>query len=122
MLTSNDIHAVGISCLADAVGHTGNIKNLSEIYLSKNPLGLEGAIASGRLLSGSHCQLKTLALSRCQLTTICDEDIDTNLQSHDDKVTIEAALIQDAALHLCQMAPKHTITSLILNENCFMGV
>ncbi len=119
ILTSNDIHAVGISYLAEAIDHSGNIKSLNTIYLNKNPLCLEGAIASGRLLSCSHCHLKTLALSKCRLTTICDERIDTNSQG---AVTTEAALIQDAALQLCQMEPQHTIRSLILNGNCFMGV
>ena len=122
-LTNNTIHAIGVSCLADAICNSGKIKNLSKLYLSNNPLGLEGAIASGRLLNGSHCSLKTLALSKCQLTQICnDGTIDTNSQSHDDSVTVEAALTQDVALQLCQMTPKYTITSLILNGNCFMGV
>ena len=119
MLINNDIHAIGVSCLAVAISHTGNIKSLSNLDLSENPLGLEGAIISGRLLSDSYCQLKTLALSRCQLTTV---GIDFNSQCHDDRVTIEAALIQDAALQLCQMAPQPTITSLILNGNSFVGV
>lgn len=122
VLTSNDIHAVGIFYLADAIGHSGNIKKLNEIYLSKNPLGIEGAIASGRLLSGSRCKLVTLSLSRCQLTTIYDERIDTNSQGHDSTVITEEGLIRDAALQLRQMAPQHTITYLILNGNCFTGV
>ena len=122
VLTSNDIHAVGIYCLADAIDQSGNIKNLNKIYLSKNPLGLEGVIASGRLLSGSRCKLEILALSRCQLTTIGDERIDTNSQGHDSTVITEEGLIRDAALQLRQMAPQHTIRFLILNGNCFTGV
>ena len=58
-LADNDIHASSISCLADAV-RSGELKlvHVSQIHsalnLSANPLGLEGIIAIGRMLSSSH--------------------------------------------------------------------
>ena len=59
-LKDNGIHATGVSCLADAVC-SGKIvlKGLwtSKLDLSDNPLGLEGTVAIGRMLSSNHCQL-----------------------------------------------------------------
>ena len=74
-LTHNNIGATGISGLADAVS-IGKLElmeldtsTLCKLSLDTNPLGLEGAVAVGRMLMGSHCQLNIVTVSRCALTT-----------------------------------------------------
>ena len=67
-LNGNDIHATGVSYLADGVG-TGTIVLQGELVLDDNPLGLEGTSEVGRILSSVYCQLKKVSLCRCHLTT-----------------------------------------------------
>ena len=72
----------------------------SELHVEDNPLGLEGAIAIGRMLSSTYCKLKKANLSKCQLTIV--EGFDTSPLSHDDKVPSG-----DARHKLCLMPQLH---------------
>ena len=108
-LADNDIHASGISCLADAVC-SGGLKIDGELDLSGNPLGLEGTIAIGRMLSGSHYGLHYLNLSRCDLTTAGGG------LPNADFISCEAVGRQ-----LCQMPQTSTIGGLNLDHNSFTG-
>ena len=116
-LADNDIHASGVSCLADAVC-SGELKLVSNIIydcegvlnLFSNPLGLEGAIAVGRILSSSHCELYNVYLSKCDLTTAGG-----GLPSAD-SISCEAVGRQ-----LCQMPQTSTISLLDLDHNSFTG-
>ena len=118
-LADNDIHASGVSCLADAVC-SGELKIKHEFDLSGNPLGLEGTIAVGRMLSSSHCYLN-VKLSRCDLTTAGGGLPST------DSISCEAVGRQ-----LCQMpqtnivswlflSQSNALSSLELNHNSFTG-
>jgi hypothetical protein len=114
-LADNDIHASGISCLADAVC-SGELKLMSNYHgtcmfnLDDNPLGLEGTIAVGRMLSSSHCKLHIIRLSRCALATAGGDLPST------DSISCEAVGGQ-----LCQMPQTNTIVWLGLDRNSFTG-
>ena len=108
-LADNDIHASGVSCLADAV-YSGELETKSTFDLSGNPLGLEGAMAVGRMLSSSHCKLRCVELSRCDLTTAGGGLPST------DSISCEAVGRQ-----LCQMPQTSTIRWLDLDRNSFTG-
>ena len=108
-LADNDIHASGILCLADAVC-SGKVYITWELDLSGNPLGLEGTIAVGRMLSSSHCELTFINLSRCDLTTAGGGLPST------DSISCEAVGRQ-----LCQMPQSSTIILLSLDHNSFTG-
>ena len=108
-LADNDIHASGVSSLADAV-YSGELKIKGVLYLSGNPLELEGTLTVGRMLSSSHCKLQDFHLSRCDLTTAGG-----GIPSAD-SISCEAVGRQ-----LCQM-PQTSITScLYLDHNSFTG-
>ena len=108
-LADNDIHASGVSCLADAVC-SGELKIEGMLHLSGNPLGLEGTIAVGRMLSSSHCKLDCVDLSRCDLTTAGGGLPST------DSISCEVVGRQ-----FCQMPQISTIVELDLNHNSFTG-
>ena len=121
-LADNVIYASGVSCLADAVC-SGELKLVSEMpifqsmvkmhsefNLSGNPLGLEGAIAVGRMLSCSHCKLRTVFLCRCDLTTVGGGLPST------DSISCEAVGRQ-----LCQIPQTSAIAQLDLDHNSFTG-
>jgi hypothetical protein len=108
-LTDNDIHASSVSCLADAIC-SGELKYLGILNLSGNPLGLEGTIAVGRMLSSSHCKLGYVFLSRCDLTTAGGGLPST------DSISCEAVGRQ-----LCRMPQTSTIKQLYLDHNSFTG-
>ena len=112
-LADNDIHASGVSCLADAVS-SGKLKLVSKtegsLGLRGNPLGLEGTIAVGRMLSSSHFKLRDVNLSRCDLTTAGDGLPSTN------SISCEAVGRQ-----FSQMSQASTIVLLFLNHNSFTG-
>jgi hypothetical protein len=114
-LADNDIHASGVSCLADAVC-SGELKVGSNsggmLNLSGNPLGLEGTIAVGRMLSSSHCKLYSVDLSGCDLTTAGGGLLST------DSISCEAVGRQLYQMHQLQTS---TIRSLYLNHNSFTG-
>ena len=102
-LVSNNIHGSDISLLID------NLKQCRDINLSDNPLGLEGVLAIGRLISDSCCQFNGLVLSNCQLTL-----------SGDNPTTVHGeVLVQDIAQQLHQMAPNSTLTTVELQYNDF---
>ena len=94
----NDIHATGVSCLADAVcsgkvvmhpvharvlfdtfkvvcfnrqlgGRYLALASLHILILTDNPLGIEGTVAITRLLSSSHCKFREIHLSGCELNS-----------------------------------------------------
>ena len=117
-LADNDIHASGVSYLADAVC-SGELKLVSQIHclnysnlnLSGNPLGLEGTIAIGRMLSSSHYNLCHVYLSRCDLTAA-----GSDLPSTDSIISCEAVGRQ-----LYQMPQSSTISWLDLDHNSFTG-
>ena len=121
-LADNDIHATGVSCFADAVCEGKMVvRNIvvglaSLLYLSNNPLGLEGTVAIGRMLSSSQCQLCNVDLSRCELTTAGGSLLNT-----DSGNTISGEAVRDVGQQLCQMPQSSTITSLYLDGNSFTG-
>jgi hypothetical protein len=105
-LADNDIHASGVSCLADAVC-SGKVNITWELNLSNNPLGLEGTIAVCRMLNSSHCKPHHVVLSRCDLTTA---------GASADSISCEAVGRQ-----LCLMPQASTTNSLYLSHNSFTG-
>ena len=120
-LSDNGIHATGIATLADAVcsGKVVIMGFFCELYLSDNPLGLEGTLAVGRMLSRSHCQPRKVALSRCKLTT--DGGGLPNTDSLNDGINISGETVRDVGQQLCQMPQNNTITWLFLDGNSFTG-
>ena len=112
-LHDNGIHATGFSCLADAVCSRKIVIKIS-LYLNYNCLGLEGALAVGRMLSNNHCQLNHLDLCNCELTTAGGSLPNTDSLNLDSSISSETVRQQ-----LCQMPQNNTITSLILNNNTF---
>ena len=117
-LADNDIHASGISCLADAVC-SGKLKKvmLGKLDLSDNPLGLDGTVAVGRMLSSSHCRLQEVTLDKCGLTTVGFGLPNTG------PLNLGTSTISCEALgqQLCQMPQNSTIASLNLDGNSFTG-
>ena len=110
-LIDNDIHATGVSCLADAVC-SGKIVLEGKhptLNLRDNLLGLEGALAVGRMLSSNHCQLHSLVLSGCKLTTVGGGN------------SISPEALRDVGQQLCQMSQNNTITQLNLSGSSFTG-
>ena len=117
VLADNDIHTTGVSCLADAVCEGKVVVGFPSLFdLSNNPLGLEGTVAIGRMLSSSHCQLSSVDLSRCELTTAGGSLLNT-----DSGNTISGEAVRDVGQQLCQMPQSGTITWLDLNGNSFTG-
>ena len=117
-LADNDIHATAISCLADAVceGKMVFVGFPSLFDLSNNPLGLEGTVAIGRMLSSSHCKYHSVHLSRCELTTAGGSLLNT-----DSGNTISGEAVRDVGQQLCQMPQNSNITFLQLDGNSFTG-
>ena len=114
-LSDNAIHATGASCLADAVC-SGKIVIKDSLNLDRNGLGLEGALAVGRMLSNNHCQLDRLDLCKCELTTAGSSLPNTDPLNLDSNISSETVRQQ-----LCQMPQNNTITFLILDYNTFTG-
>ena len=79
-LVRNDIHAAGISYLADSI-YTGKMNINLILYLIENPLDLKGAVAVVRLFSSKHFLTKNVELSSCELTT-AEEDIAHSISPH----------------------------------------
>ena len=120
-LNDNNIHATGVSCLANAVC-TGKIvlKGMfAELYLRDNLLGLEGALAVGRMLSSNHCQLFSLELSKCKLTTAVGSLPHADALNLGNSISTE--VVRDVGHQLCQMPQNNTITWLKLDGNSFTG-
>ena len=67
-LVMEGIHASGFIYLANAIC-SGKLKVAEKVHLPFNPLGCAGAIGVGRILSSRNCQLSSIILVNCQLTT-----------------------------------------------------
>ncbi len=114
-MKGNDIHSAGGSYLAEAI-ISGQLQLItestlhSELSLDKNPLGVEGVLAIGNMLSSSHCQLSRLSLSECQLatTTSCNLGGDATEE-----------LVDSVGKQLCELQPNETITQLFVDGNSF---
>ena len=123
-LNDNDIHATGVSCLANAIC-TGKIVlkrilgMLVELNLCDNLLGLEGALAVGRMLSSNRCQLCSLDLSKCKLTTAVGSLPHADALNLDNSISTET--VRDVGQQLCQMPQNNTITRLKLDGSSFTG-
>ena len=101
ILSGNNIHGGSISCLL------ANVEQWKEIDLSDNPLGIDGVLSIGRLISSSQCHLARLKLSKCQLT------------SSEGDLSSYSEVVRDLGQQLCQMFPSSTITQLNLARNNF---
>ena len=112
-LKGNNIHFFGVSCLADTVCLAKLKLEYRHLYLSDNPLGLEGSLAVGRIISSSHCQVD---LSRCELTTA-----GINLSCTGSLNTTSSVAVRDIGQQLCQMPQSGTILILELSGNSFTG-
>ena len=111
-LSGNNIHAAGVSYLADAV-YSGKIVICGvdgdfggELYLDINPLGLEGVTAVGRMLCSKNCQACIVYLSSCKLTSGGD-------------VTNTSSL--EVGRQLCLLPYNSTVKWLHLDGNSFTG-
>ena len=120
VLSDNSIHATGIASLADAVC-SGKvvIGGFCKLDLSDNPLGLEGTLAVGRMLSSSHCHPRMVNLSRCKLTT--DGGGLPNTDTLNVGINISGETVRDVGQQLCQLPQSNTITGLFLNDTSFTG-
>ena len=123
-LRDNGIHVTGVTCLADAVCSGKIVLHYNaihgdQLYLSDNPLGLEGTVAIGRMLSSDHCTLDSVHLSRCELTTAGGGLPNTDSLNLGDNISGEA--VRDVGQHICQMRQNNFITYLYLDGNSFTG-
>ena len=119
-LMGNDTHSFGVSCLADAVC-LGKLKlqQHGQLFLSDNPLGLEGSLAAARIISSCHCQSTRVELSRCELTTAAINPSGTESLNTRDLSSV--AEIDTIGQQLCQMPQSSTISILELSGNRFTG-
>ena len=119
-LEGNDIHATGVSCLANAIC-TGKIvlEASSALVLRDNLLGLEGALAVGRMLSSIYCQLDSLYLSECKLTTAVGSLPHVDALNLGNSISTE--VVRDVGHQLCQMPQNNTIIWLVLSGSSFTG-
>ena len=121
-ICNNDIHTFGVLCLADAVC-SGKLEfkglsmsHFSCLDLKDNPLGLEGTIALGRMLSSSHCQLCAVDVARCMLTTAGG-----GLANPDSPNLGSTLFLEVVGQRLCQMPQNSAMKELHLDGNCFTG-
>ena len=126
-LNDNGIHATGIDSLADAVCSgkviviSGSDLHVCYLGLSDNPLGLEGTLAVGRMLSSSHCQPWRVYLSRCKLTTDGGSFPWPNTDSLNVGINISDDTVRDVGQQLCQMPQNNAIRILYLDDTSFTG-
>ena len=118
-LNGNDIHSTGVLYLADGVC-TGKVALQGELSLHDNPLGIEGTVEVGRILSSSHCQLTRVSLHRCHLTTP-GSSLSTlscaNLDINVDKPA-PVSIIKQKVCHTLQ---NNAVKALFLDGNNFTG-
>ena len=120
-LRGNSIHAAGVSYLVESFcSRSYPFHKYHGIHLCDNPLGLEGAIAVGKMLSSSHCQFENIDLCRCKLTTSGSAFSNTDSVSHTSSMSSESTFI-DIGKQLCQMPQNKTVIHLDLSGNCFSG-
>ena len=109
-LKNSNIHGHEISCLAEGVS-----LEIYHLKLNNNPLGLNGVLNIGKLLSTNCCNIHLLNLSKCELTTP-----NTFLPQQDGfystKISEE---IRNVGKQLFQLPQNHIITTLCLKENNF---
>ena len=122
-LWGNNLHAAGITCLADGVS-SGKIELNHDVSFPNTALGLEGAVVIGRILSSSHSYLNDVNLSGCQLTTVVESNT-TSSSNSDTAISCE-----DVGQQLCQMPqPQESpsfvsftqVEKMFLDENNFNG-
>ena len=114
-LDDNDIHATGVSCLANAVC-SGMIVIINSLFLNNNALGLEGALGVGKMLSNNHCQLASLNMFMCELTIAGNSLPQTDPLNPGSSISSEIVRQQ-----LYQMPQNNTITKLFLSRSTFTG-
>ena len=117
-LSGNDMQSSAISVLADAIC-LGKIINHEYLDVSDNPLGLEGTVAVGRIISDSH-HPSSINLSGCQLATPGSPPHKQATQSTGDLDSAELT-VTDVAKRLCKMSKTASTISLNLNGNSFTG-
>ena len=113
-LQSNGIHANGVKCLAKSICSKvvpGGALAEDCLDLGDNPLGIEGIIAVGEILSRRH--QTHVDLSRCHLTI--------GARYSDYPTCNDIRTFRDMRQQLCQIPKSDTVTSLTLNDNCFTG-
>ena len=125
-LSSNGIYATGVSCFAQAVSSGRivmledtmkediNIEETNNLDLSKNPLGVTGAVAVCKILSSNNFQLKEANLSSCQLTLAGG-----NFPSSYSLNNVNGEAIIAVGQRLCQLLQNDTIRYLDLRDNNF---
>ena len=124
-LVGNSIHAAGVSYLTKFVCSRKRLKSYfysdSKLDLSDNPLGLEGTLAVGKMLSNSHYyRFENIKLCRCKLTTVENSFVNTGSTCLSNSGSSESALIH-AGQQLFLMPLNWTITGLYLSGNNFAG-
>ena len=120
-LKNNDIHADRILWLVDDSGDCPNFQEFfSTFNLSSNPLGIEGVVAIGKMLTSSFCHLRELFLSNCQLTTKIKIDCQPS-SSFLSIGTDTRAAVKYVGQQLYQMHQNSTIKNLVLSENNLSG-
>ena len=90
------------------------------INLSDNPIGLDGVITIGHMISNN--QITKLHLNRCQLT--CDATLDPLVKgqsSNSDNVGCQSSTVSSVGWKLCTIQPSLSLTVLFLNGNDFFG-
>ena len=124
-LSDNNIHAAGVSYLADAVC-SGKItfctdSKVAEFKLNNNPLGLECVESVARILSSKNFKTFGVDLDRCKLTTSGGGLPNIDSLKFSDSISSESVL--HVGKLLCSMAHtcKSTILWLHLDGNCFTG-
>ena len=122
-LRGNDIHAFGMSCLAEAVCSgkvvITNLLGESNVDLDGNPLGLEGCVLVCRMLGSRHFKPHTLSLSDCQLTTAGAGLLGTGSFNVNDSTLCEAQ--RHVCQQLCRYSQNCCITCLFLSGSSFTG-
>ena len=117
VLDKNDIHAAGISCLADSIC-AGKMVIKGGLSLTENSLGLKGAEAVVRLLSSEHFLAENLSLRYCKLTTV-EDDSAHSISPHSGESSMTCAGFRE---WVCRNKLKADgIKALILRCNDFSG-
>jgi Ran GTPase-activating protein (RanGAP) involved in mRNA processing and transport len=112
----NDIHAAGISCLADSIC-AGKMVIKHHLCLIENPLGLKGAEAVVRLLSSKHFQAEHVMLDYCGLTT-AEDDSAHSISPHSGESISCVGIREWACRHKIK---ADSVKSLCLLRNNFFG-
>ena len=123
-LKANNIHATGMTCLADGVCSERIVVQegfkfvlRDDINLDDNSLGLEGTVAVGSMISSNHFQEDTtISLSKCQLTATGPGHLNPESLNPNNEYTAELV-----RRRLCQLPQSTAVTWLILDYNDFTG-